>query len=67
MVYTAKVDYNFHPYMDDEVKEEYKYHTIEAISEFEAEIKIEAHYKYKSDDHGDRYSVVGIDFFEHIK
>jgi len=66
MTYTAKVSYNFHPYMDHEVKEESKYHTIEATSEFEAERKINTHYSRKGDDHGDGYSVTEVEFFEHI-
>jgi len=67
MIFVAKVYYQFHPYMDDEVREESKYHTIEATSEYNAESKVEAHYKEKSDDHGDGYIVTGIEFFEHIK
>jgi hypothetical protein len=66
MIFIANVSYTYHPYMDDEVKEKTANHTVEAASKDDAERKIETHYNRKSSDHGDGYSVTGIEFFEHI-
>jgi len=66
MLFIAKVHYDFHPYMDHEVKKGVRNHTVEAATEDDAEKKIEQHYNNKSSDHGDGYIISGIEFFEHI-
>jgi len=65
MIFIAKVSYTFYPYMADMVSKTAN-HTVEAATEEDAERKIETHYNRKSSDHGDGYSVTGIEFFEHI-
>ena len=66
MLFIAQVDVIFYPYMESS-KELSRNHTVEADDEDKAREKIENHYKEKSVPHGDGYSVVGIDIFEHIK
>jgi hypothetical protein len=68
MTFIAIVTYTFTPYMGETSGEKTKPHTVDAVSEYEAEKKIYDYYNnVKSDMHGDSYTIVGIEFFEHIK